>query len=349
MDPILKRITDSTKYIRQVLKENSFKPRIAIVLGSGLGSLADSIADAVKIPYTDIPGFPVSTTIGHQGNLILGRLGGKDIIAMQGRVHFYEGLSMSEVTMPVRVFKSLGVKYLLVSNAAGGINFDYRIGDLVVIKDHINMIPNPLLGPNLDKFGPRFPDMTHPYDPGLRAKAMEIASKLGIKLREGVYIAVTGPSYETPAEWNFFRMVGAPRGYMTILFSHATFCIPYVILSVRPRVNKNTDRLYEAALDLGASEGYAFRRIVLPELKPGIMSGFLLSFTMSVDDFIITYFTRGAGINTISTLIYSEVKIGIRPSLFALSTIIFVVALVVLLFVNLRQDKADRETALQAL
>lgn len=209
MDTILKRITDSTKYIRQVLKENSFKPRIAIVLGSGLGSLADSIADAVKIPYTDIPGFPVSTTIGHQGNLILGRLGGKDIIAMQGRVHFYEGLSMSEVTMPVRVFKSLGVKYLLVSNAAGGINFDYRIGDLVVIKDHINMIPNPLLGPNLDKFGPRFPDMTHPYDPGLRAKAMEIASKLGIKLREGVYIAVTGPSYETPAEWNFFRMVGA--------------------------------------------------------------------------------------------------------------------------------------------
>ena len=119
----------------------------------------------------------------------------------------------------------------------------------------------------------------------------------------------------------FFLMVGAPRGYMTILFSHATFCIPYVILSVRPRVNKNTDRLFEAALDLGASERYAFRKIVLPELRPGIMSGFLLSFTMSVDDFIITYFTRGAGINTISTLIYSEVKVGIRPSLFALSTI----------------------------
>ena len=145
----------------------------------------------------------------------------------------------------------------------------------------------------------------------------------------------------------FFLMVGAPRGYMTILFSHATFCIPYVILSVRPRVNKNTDRLYEAALDLGASEGYAFRRIVLPELRPGIMSGFLLSFTMSVDDFIITYFTRGAGINTISTLIYSEVKIGIRPSLFALSTIIFVVALVTLLVVNLRQDRADKLRSLE--
>lgn len=139
----------------------------------------------------------------------------------------------------------------------------------------------------------------------------------------------------------FFLMIGAPRGYCTILFSHATFCIPYVILSVRPRINKNTDKLFEAALDLGASEKYAFRKIVLPELKPGIMSGFLLSFTMSVDDFIITYFTRGAGINTISTLIYSEVKIGIRPSLFALSTIIFVVALVVLVIVNVQQDKEE--------
>jgi spermidine/putrescine transport system permease protein len=132
---------------------------------------------------------------------------------------------------------------------------------------------------------------------------------------------------------------------MSILFSHTTFCIPYVILSVRPRLNKNTDRLFEAALDLGASEKYAFRKIVLPELKPGIMSGFLLSFTMSVDDFIITYFTRGAGINTISTLIYSEVKIGIRPSLFALSTIIFVVALVVLISVNLQQSRQERRAA----
>lgn len=143
----------------------------------------------------------------------------------------------------------------------------------------------------------------------------------------------------------FFLMVHWPRGYMSILFAHTVFCIPYVILSVKPRLNKNTDKLFEAALDLGASESYAFRRIVLPELKPGIMSGFLLSFTMSVDDFIITYFTRGAGINTISTLIYSEVKIGIRPSLFALSTIIFVVALVVLITVNLRQARQDKALA----
>ena len=143
----------------------------------------------------------------------------------------------------------------------------------------------------------------------------------------------------------FFLMIGAPRGYCTILFSHATFCLPYVILSVKPRLNKNTDKLFEAALDLGASEKYAFRKIVLPELKPGIMSGFLLSFTMSVDDFIITYFTRGAGINTISTLIYSEVKIGIRPSLFALSSIIFVVALVVLISVNLKQSRQEAHRA----
>ncbi len=139
----------------------------------------------------------------------------------------------------------------------------------------------------------------------------------------------------------FFLMIHWPRGYMSILFAHTTFCIPYVILSVKPRLNMNTDRLFEAALDLGASEKYAFRKIVIPELKPGIMTGFLLSFTMSVDDFIITYFTRGAGINTISTLIYSQVKVGIRPSMFALSTIIFLVALVVLIIVNVRQKRED--------
>lgn len=141
----------------------------------------------------------------------------------------------------------------------------------------------------------------------------------------------------------FMLILKIPRGYGTILFSHATFCIPYVILSVKPRVNKRTDKLYEAALDLGATGKYAFRKVVLPELWPGIMSGFMLSFTMSVDDFIITYFTRGAGINTIATLIYSQVKVGIRPSLFALSTIIFIVALIVLVIINIRQSKADKD------
>ena len=142
-----------------------------------------------------------------------------------------------------------------------------------------------------------------------------------------------------------FLMFGISLGYCTILFSHITFCIPYVILSVRPRMNKATDTLFEAALDLGASRGYAFRKVVLPELLPGIASGFLLSFTMSIDDFIITHFTRGAGINTISTLIYSEVKIGIRPSLYALSTVIFLIALVVLLVVNRNNIKNERTAA----
>ena len=139
-----------------------------------------------------------------------------------------------------------------------------------------------------------------------------------------------------------FLLFGISLGYMTILFSHVTFCIPYVILSVRPRMNKKTDTLFEAALDLGASRGYAFRKVVLPELMPGILSGSLLSFTMSVDDFVVTHFTRGAGINTISTLIYSEVKIGIKPSLYALSTIIFVIALVALLIVNFNRDKEPK-------
>ena len=184
-------------------------PLAGIVLGSGLGKLADKIEDPVTIPYRDIPGFPVSTAIGHKGNFIVGALGGRTVIAMQGRIHYYEGYPMDQVTLPIRVMKVIGIKYLLVSNAAGGINFDFRVGDLMIIRDHINLLPNPLVGPNLEDFGPRFPDMTHPYDKGLIAKAKAIAEKAGINLREGVYIAGTGPSYETPAEWHFFRTIGA--------------------------------------------------------------------------------------------------------------------------------------------
>ena len=136
-------------------------------------------------------------------------LGGKFVIAMQGRIHYYEGYTMDLVTLPIRVMKVLGISYLFVSNAAGGINFDYRVGDLMIIRDHINLLPNPLIGPNLDDFGPRFPDMTHPYDKKLIAKAEEIAADAGIPLRKGVYIAGTGPSYETPSEWHFYRTIGA--------------------------------------------------------------------------------------------------------------------------------------------
>ena len=185
------------------------KPFAGIVLGSGLGKLAEKIENPTVIPYKEIPGFPVSTAVGHKGNFIAGELGGKFVLAMQGRFHYYEGYTMDLVTLPIRVMKVLGIQYLFVSNAAGGVNYDFKVGDLMVITDHINHLPNPLVGPNLEEFGPRFPDMTRPYDPSLRAKAFQIAEELGIPLKQGVYFAGTGPSYETPAEYKYFRLIGA--------------------------------------------------------------------------------------------------------------------------------------------
>ena len=187
---------------------NGHKPMVGIVLGSGLGRLAEMIEDKIVIPYKEIPGFPVSTAIGHKGNFIAGYLGGKPVIAMQGRFHYYEGYTMELVTLPIRVMKVLGIQYLFVSNAAGGVNFDFKVGDLMVITDHISHLPNPLIGPNMAEFGPRFPDMTRPYDLNLRKKAFEIAAELGITLKQGVYFAGTGPSYETPAEYKYFRLIG---------------------------------------------------------------------------------------------------------------------------------------------
>ena len=185
------------------------KPVVGIVLGSGLGKLADEIQDPIVIPYKEIPGFPVSTAIGHKGNFIVGTLSGKTVIAMQGRIHYYEGYGMDKVTLPIRVMKVVGIRYLFVSNAAGGTNLNYHVGDLMIIRDHINLIPNPLIGPNLDDFGPRFPDMTRPYDPGLIRRAEAIAAEEGIALQRGVYVACTGPCYETPAEYRYFRNIGA--------------------------------------------------------------------------------------------------------------------------------------------
>lgn len=185
------------------------KPVAGIILGSGLGKLADEIENPLVLPYGEIPGFPVSTAIGHKGNFIVGLLSGKMVIAMQGRIHFYEGYGISMATMPVRVMVLLGIKNLFVSNAAGGTNPDYHVGDLMIIRDHINLLPNPLIGPNLDEFGPRFPDMTRPYDPALIRMAEEIAAKKGIVLQKGVYVAISGPSYETPAEYRYFRSIGA--------------------------------------------------------------------------------------------------------------------------------------------
>ena len=206
MDPRIEKIHTAADYVTDVLAGR--KPEIGIVLGSGLGKLADQIENPLVVPYKDIPGFPVSTAIGHKGNFIVGQLGGKCIIAMQGRIHYYEGYGMDLVVLPIRVMMTVGIKKLFVSNAAGGVSFDLHIGDLMIIKDHINLLPNPLIGPNMDHLGPRFPDMTRPYDPSLIALAKQVAADQGITLKEGVYVGGTGPSYETPAEYKYFRLIG---------------------------------------------------------------------------------------------------------------------------------------------
>jgi purine-nucleoside phosphorylase len=215
MDPRAERIYKAADYVKSQLGD--LKPVVGIVLGSGLGNLANKIENSITIPYKTIPGFPVSTAIGHKGNFIVGTLGGKTVIAMQGRIHYYEGYSMEMVTLPIRVMKVIGIKYLFVSNAAGGVNYNYKLGDLMIIKDHINQLPNPLIGPNLDDFGPRFPDMTRPYDLGLIAKAEEIAAKLGIKVHKGVYYGGTGPTYETPSEYKYIRTIGGDATGMSTI------------------------------------------------------------------------------------------------------------------------------------
>lgn len=192
-----------------ILSKTKFKPEIGLILGSGLGAIADKIENAEHYNYSDIPNFPVSTVQGHAGKLVIGNYHGKQVVAMQGRFHFYEGYNMNQVTFPVRVMKLLGIKTLIVTNAAGAVNTNFNAGDLVLITDHINLSgTNPLIGKNLDEFGPRFPDMSNAYDKELQNKVKEIAKNEGIKLREGVYTMLSGPTYETPAEIRMVRTLG---------------------------------------------------------------------------------------------------------------------------------------------
>ncbi|MDY7396133.1 purine-nucleoside phosphorylase [Aureibaculum sp. 2210JD6-5] len=193
------------------LKEKGFlKPDFGIVLGSGLGGLVDSIAVEKRISYSEIPNFSTTTTPGHSGNLIYGTLSGKKVIAMQGRFHYYEGWSIQEVVFPIRVLKFLGVENLIVSNAAGGVNPNFKVGDIMIIKDHINMMPNhPLRGANDKRFGPRFVDMHEPYNLEMIAKLKEVAKKQNISLKEGVYLGLQGPTFETPAEYKMVKLMGA--------------------------------------------------------------------------------------------------------------------------------------------
>lgn len=204
---MLEKINHTASHIRQ---QTNFQPDFGIVLGSGLGGLVKEISVQHALDYTSIPNFPVSTVKGHSGKLIFGTLGGKKVIALQGRFHFYEGYSMQEVTFPIRVMIALGIKNLILSNASGGMNPAYKIGDVVIINDHINLMPsNPLIGKNYDELGPRFPDMSEPYDPKMIELAKKIADKKNIRSHTGVYAAVPGPCFETPAEYRYIRTIGA--------------------------------------------------------------------------------------------------------------------------------------------
>ncbi len=188
-------------------------PRVGIILGSGLGGVAEAVEAATVIPYTEVPHFPQATVEGHAGRLVVGRLEGQMVMVMQGRAHYYEGYSMAQVTLPIRVMQALGVGTLIVTNAAGGLNLDFEPADVMVIRDHINLIgmagQSPLRGPNLDRFGPRFPDMTRAYDPALRALALQVAQEAGIPVHEGVYVCLAGPNFESPADVRFLRLIGA--------------------------------------------------------------------------------------------------------------------------------------------
>ena len=201
-----KKIQETASWLKTKITTS---PKTAIILGTGLGQLASEITDKYEIPYSDIPNFPVSTVEGHSGKMIFGKLGGKDILAMQGRFHFYEGYSMKEVTFPVRVMYELGIKTLFVSNAGGGTNPQFKVGDIMIITDHINFFPeHPLRGKNFPT-GPRFPDMHEAYDHELVALADEIAKENGIKVQHGTYLGTQGPTFETPAEYRMFAKLGA--------------------------------------------------------------------------------------------------------------------------------------------
>ncbi len=204
---MLQKIKETASYIGKRIKD---KPEVAIILGSGLGGLVNEIDIEETISYAEIPNFPVSTVHGHAGKLIYGRLANKPVLAMQGRFHFYEGWSMQEITFPIRVMKLLGIELIVISNAAGGLDPSHSIGDIMLISDHINLFPeHPLRGQNEDTLGPRFPDMSEVYSLELRNLAKKEAQRLGIYLQEGVYVGVTGPTFETPAEYYFLRAIGA--------------------------------------------------------------------------------------------------------------------------------------------
>lgn len=263
---LLNRVEETVSYIQN---KTGKKPETAIVLGSGLGQLADKLEDAVVIPYEELPHWKSSTAPGHNGRLLFGTLGGKEVVCMQGRLHYYEGYSMEDITYPVRVMAKLGVKNLLLSNAAGGINTDFAPGQLMLITDHINFLGrNPLMGPNEADFGVRFCDMSYAYHPELRRLALEAAEELGQNLAQGVYVATTGPSYETPAEIRMFRMWGASAVGMStvpevIVANHSGLRVMGISCITNMAAGVLDQPLTEEeVLETGAKSGAAFQALM---------------------------------------------------------------------------------------
>jgi len=254
----------------------SVAPKIGLILGSGLGGLAESVSNAVVLPYEQIPHWPVSTVLGHSGRLVAGELAGQAVVVMQGRAHYYEGYEMSQIGLPIRVMRRLGVETLVVTNAAGGINREYEPGDLMLISDHLNLIgmagANPLRGPNLDEFGPRFPDMSQVYDRQYRQIARQTARELGLTLHEGVYFCLSGPTFETPADLRFLQMIGADAVGMST--------VPEVIVARHSgmRVLGVSAISNKASLDGEATttheEVFEAGKVLAPRLE-GLVRGFL--------------------------------------------------------------------------
>lgn len=261
--------------IRFIRRRTDFKPVFGLVLGTGLGSLAEEIEVVESIEYGEIPHFPVSTVQSHLGQLIFGTLAGAPVVAMAGRFHYYEGYTMQQVTFPVRVMKFLGVEKLILSNAVGSLNPDYEIGDLVIVKDHINLMPeNPLRGPNDERLGVRFPDMLHTYDPEMRQMARSIASRLDIRAHEGVLAVMTGPNLETPAEYVFLHRIGADLAGMSvvpeaIVAKHSElkiFAVSVVTdLAYPPEILKETT--LEDVIEAAGKAEPKLRRLVVELLK----------------------------------------------------------------------------------
>ncbi len=262
----LEQIDDAVAALRQ---RTTLEPQVAIILGSGLNGLAESVEEAVAIPFGDLPHWPVSTVYGHAGRLVLGKLEGRPVFVMQGRIHFYEGYSMSQVTFPVRVMQRLGIQILIVTNAAGAVNPDYAPGDVMLILDHLNLVGmagfNPLFGPNLDEFGPRFPDMSRAYDRQLHDLARRAAAENGILLHEGVYVGLSGPSFETPADLRFLRNAGADAVGMstvpevTVARHGGTRVLGFSGISNKANLDGSTETTHEEVLEAG--------KLLVPKLE----------------------------------------------------------------------------------